>query len=173
MRPIKIAVSITLSMAALSLLIWVFAPKAGARALVAKPGSEDGVWETSSSVAPTSGRTTVAGSYSVLRLNKDALVQLLAHAPMEGRGDLRKSPAILSLPMPDGSFQRFHVEESPIMEPSLAARLPDVKTYRGRGIDDATATTRFDWTPQGFHALVLSSGDSIYIEPASKGDTTS
>ena len=92
---------------------------------------------------------------------------------MEGSGDLRNSPVVLSLPMPDGSLQRFHVEESPIMEPSLATRLPNVKTYRGRGIDDATATTRFDWTPQGFHALVLSSKDSVYIEPASKGDTTS
>jgi hypothetical protein len=112
-----------------------------------------------------------AGSYQVLRINKDALIQQLARAPMERAGDLRNSPAVLSLPMPDGSFQRFHVEESPIMEPSLAARLPQVKTYRGQGLDDPVATTRFDWTPQGFHAIVLSSQGSIYIEPISRAET--
>ncbi len=173
MRPIKITVLVALSAASLGLLIWVLAPKAGARGLVAKPASGDDIWETLGSVAATGVQTAGASSHGVLRLNKDALAQQLARAPMEGSGDLRKSPALLSLPMPDGSFQRFHIEESPIMEPSLAARLPAVKTYRGRGIDDATATTRFDWTPQGLHALVLSSRDSIYIEPASKGDTTS
>ena len=175
MRPLRIAVLTALSVASLGLLLWVFAQKTVAASLQTRSASGDGVWETIDkiSIATAARKTPAPDSYGVLRLNKDALAQQLARAPMEGSGNLANSPAILSLPMPDGSFQRFHVEESPIMEPSLAARLPDVKTYRGRGIDDATATTRFDWTPQGFHALVLSSKDSIYIEPASKGDTTS
>lgn len=175
MRPMKFAVVTAVSVASLGLLLWVFAHKATAANLRARSTSGDGIWETidKSSIASAARKASAPGSYRVLRLNKDALAQQLARAPMEGSGDLGDSPVIVSLPMPDGSFQRYHIEESPIMEPSLAARLPDVKTYRGRGIDDASATTRFDWTPQGFHALVLSSKDSIYIEPASKGDTTS
>ncbi len=170
MRPVKIAVLIALGITSIGLLISVLAPRAGAGNLKSKVGSADGIWET---LETHPSNDTLAGSTSVLRLNKDALAQQLARAPMEGSADLRQSRLILFLPAPDGSMQRFWVEESPIMEPSLAARLPAVKTYRGRGTDDATISTRFDLTPQGLHALVLSAQGSTYIEPASPGDTTS
>jgi hypothetical protein len=55
-----------------------------------------------------------------------------------------KASFILSLPAPAGGFQRFSVAESPVMEPGLAAKHPDIKTYSGRGIDDRAATIRFD-----------------------------
>ena len=56
------------------------------------------------------------------------------------------------------------------MEKSLADRYPELKTYRGQGIDDPTAITRFDWTPSGFHAIILSTRGTILIQPESRGD---
>lgn len=170
MRLIRIAGYITPSLVLLGLAIFAFAG-GSQRAATLSPG---GVWEVvdASSITAPNSPAQISASNRVLRLRRDALAQQLARAPMEGTADLRNSAAILSLPMPDGSFQSFHIEESPIIEPSLAARLPGVKTYRGQGIDDLTATTRFDWTPDGFHALILSSHDAVYIEPASKGELT-
>ncbi|HEV3469350.1 MAG TPA: zinc-dependent metalloprotease family protein [Pyrinomonadaceae bacterium] len=125
-----------------------------------------------SSIVATGRRAIVPAAYRTLRLNKDALTRTLAAAPLEFTAPLRQSRAVLSLPMPDGSFSRFRVEESPVMESGLAARAPYIKTYRGQGIDDPTATARFDLTPAGFHAQVLSSGDTVYVDPYAKGDTT-
>ena len=75
--------------------------------------------------------------------------------------------------MPDGSFQRFLIEESPVMDAALVTRYPEIKSYRGDGIEDGTATVRFDWTPLGFHALVLpAEGKAINIQPLDAKDGT-
>ncbi|MEP7039618.1 MAG: reprolysin-like metallopeptidase, partial [Acidobacteriota bacterium] len=110
--------------------------------------------------------------YLVFRLNKTSLSKLLASAPSEIEKALPENPVIMELPMPDGSFVRFQIEESSVLEPDLAAKFPEIKSYRGQGIDDPTLTTRFDWTPQGFHALILSGGQTINLEPANTGDAS-
>jgi hypothetical protein len=51
------------------------------------------------------------------------------------------------------------------VDPELAARYPQIKTYRGQAIDDPSAPTRFDFTPQGFHAIILSARSRILIQP--------
>ena len=57
-----------------------------------------------------------------------------------------------------------------MLAPELAAAFPDFKTYRGMGLDDPTASTRFGWTDAGFHAAILAAGGSVYIDPYSQGD---
>jgi Metallo-peptidase family M12 len=71
----------------------------------------------------------------------------------------------VSLPVPDGGFERFTLADSPVMESGLAARHPEIKTYTGRGLDDPTATIRADITPLGFHASVRSSRGAWYVDP--------
>ena len=175
MRQIRIAVICAASFALLCLLMFAFAPETGAAGPGANATSADGIWERidNSAIAVTSLHMPAASPYQAVRLNKDALERQLARAPMEFTGDLRNSPAVLSLPMPDGSFQRFLIEESPVMDAALVAHYPEIKSYRGQGIEDGAATVRFDWTPLGFHAVVLpATGKAINIQPPNARDAT-
>ncbi|HEX6045387.1 MAG TPA: zinc-dependent metalloprotease family protein, partial [Pyrinomonadaceae bacterium] len=135
--------------------------------------SDDQVWREKQPVSI--GRNTAAagraesGLYRTLSLNENAQRKLLRRAPMEFSKAAGQNRVVMALPMPDGKLARFSVEQSPVMEPRLAARFPEIKTYRGQGLDDPTATTRFDVTPAGFHAIVLSAHGTVIIEPAGSG----
>ena len=122
-------------------------------------------------IAVSGTRDIIPDRYRMLRLNELALRQLLATAPLEGTPAAHSTAPIIELPLPDGSFGRFRFVESPIMEPELAAKFPEIKTYAGQGLDDETATVRFDVTPAGFHAQILSAHGVVYIDPYSRGTT--
>lgn len=135
--------------------------------------SPDAIWnDIDASAIQRSGqeRLIVPTDYRTVELDRAALDRLLAQAPQESARPAAESPVVLTLPAPDGSFQRFGIVDSPIMEPALAARFPDIRTWAGQGLDDPTATLRFDVTPFGFHAQVLSAAGSWYIDPYQRGD---
>ncbi len=73
--------------------------------------------------------------------------------------------AVVALPDPSGSFQRFALETSDLMAPGLAAKHPEITTYTGRGIDDPAATIHADLSQLGFHASVRSPNGAWYIDP--------
>ncbi len=60
--------------------------------------------------------------------------------------------------------------ETAVMAPELAAKFPEIKTYTGQGLDDGAATAQVDWTPHGFHAMILSASSTVYIDPFSRDD---
>ena len=133
---------------AIAALLWLVAVPATAQA--ADPASESrAAWERQGSATFT--------------LDQDALADVLQDAPIEGRRTVRT--LTVSVPAPDGDFERFAVVESPVMEPGLAAAHPELKTYTARGLDDRSATARLDLTPLGFHAAVRSASGAWYVDP--------
>jgi len=117
----------------------------------------------------TTLRQEIPRKFELVSLNQQRLRQALspgnlnanvANTPLQ-----TSSSVVVTLPLPDGTFARFLVQESSIMEPALERQFPDFKSYRGQGIDDSTMTVRFDQSPQGFNAIILSSGRTFYIDP--------
>lgn len=136
--------------------------------------SPDQFWQSVDDIpaARTSVQPAIQPSqFQAVALDVASLKAVLSNAPPELIPvGARSVPLEITLPMPDGTFARFQVEESPIMEPELAAKFPDIKTYSGQGIDDPAANLRFDVTPAGFHAQVLSPSGTYYIDPYSSLD---
>ena len=120
----------------------------------------------------TSGeRAIIPEKFRVLALNITEIRNVLVTAPQEVNVHPQSSGTILYLPLPYGGFGRFKIVDSPVMEQGLADKYPEIKTYLGAGIDDPYATVRLDLTPQGFHAMVMTVGDMIFIDPYARGDS--
>lgn len=156
----------------------IAAPRLTPRAPVRVPAAAppDDLWteidEAALGSAKQSERQIVPQRYRVFDLDEAALAETLDRAPREFSQAARTgAPVVMLLPMPDGTLQRFRIQESPVMEPELAARRPDLRTFVAQGIDDPAAVMRFDRTPAGFHAMVLSPNGTVFVDPYRKNDT--
>lgn len=116
---------------------------------------------------------------AVFRLSREAQQSVLLSAPLENTPEADDAPVVW-LPRPDGGLEAFLVVESPIMEPALAAKYPQIRTYSAQGIDNPAATARLSMNELGFFATVLSpdgdysvaptelSADAVYVSEASR-----
>ncbi|RSK35995.1 reprolysin-like metallopeptidase [Hymenobacter metallilatus] len=123
---------------------------------------------------PASARqaTQPLSHFRAVTVQLDAVRAALQNAPAERSVSARSSATVISLPLPDGTSQRFRVVQVPVMAPALAAKYPSIRTYAAQGIDDPAATARLDLSPEGFHAMILSGGSTVYIDPAERGNNT-
>jgi hypothetical protein len=137
------------------------------------PGSEDGIWVgvDERSINLVGERTIIPTKYRTLTLNPNTLVSILEQAPLEFTPAAQNQLPMISIPLVGGGFGRFLFVEAPIMAPELGEKFPEITTYLGRGLDDPTASVRFDWTPAGFHAMIISSSGTVFVDPYSPGDT--
>ncbi len=143
--------------------------------------SPDKLWQSLDSnkisvgVGQLSSLTSLPQAFRAFRLDRAKLTTLLnssSHPTLSANNGCKG--VILTLPKPnsDNIWLRFCVGESSIMEPELAAENPGIKTYEGQGLDDPSMTVVLDWTPKGFHAMVLNANETFFIDPLPlhKGD---
>lgn len=156
----------TVLLAVLALVVSAAPVLGAAGSASARPTAS--LWHPVSVMAPARAGATAditALSFRSFSLERAGMRAALAGAPMEFTRAARTSPLILSIPAPGRGFQRFAVQESPVVAPELGARYPFVTTYNGQGIDDPAATIRLDLGRTGFHAQVLSPNGDWFIDP--------
>ena len=117
-------------------------------------------------------RWIIPQTYQTIELDMEQLENTLAQAPLRFSDASYGTPVVLSLPMPNGELERFQIYDAPVMHDDLAAKYPYINSYAGVGLDDPTASLRFDVTQFGFHAMVLSGKHSgVFIDPYARGNT--
>jgi len=118
-------------------------------------------------------RVIVPKKYRTLQLSKTGLLNFLNSVPSQNSIINSNSSPIIEIPMPQGGTTKFHIWESSVMEPGLAAKFPEIKTFTGQGIDDPSAIIKLDWTVEGFHAMILSAlNGSVFIDPYAANNTS-
>ncbi len=79
----------------------------------------------------------------------------------------------LELPLPNGEFLSLHVQPTQVMAAELAARYPQIKTYRVDARDNNGISGVVDITNKGFHAMLfMHDGSRLFIDPRISGNTT-
>jgi hypothetical protein len=150
-------------------LVWTWDYQAAAQ----QPADAREAWTVVDQLPNDRSATAVgirARKFNGFQLDHGVIRKLLNTAPEEKLNAPRASLPVVALPMPNGTFARFRFVEAPVMSPELAAKFPEIKTYLGEGVDDPKASVRFDLTPAGFHAQVLSPNGAVYIDPAFRGE---
>lgn len=107
--------------------------------------------------------------YKMFKLDEATLRAALRQAPAQGAASRAAVPLLLTFPNDEGKLEKYQVEEASVMHPDLAKKYPDIRSYAGKGIDDPTATIRFDVSPLGFNGMILSAErKTVYINPVDK-----
>jgi hypothetical protein len=117
-------------------------------------------------------RTIIPQKYQTFHVSAETLKNLLFSAPSEDQVNLRNSPVIIDLPLPDGTIQRFKVVQAAIMAPELAAQFPNIKTFNITGVDDPQANGKLDWNDFGFHGMIRKPSGDVFIDPYSRNNTS-
>ena len=94
--------------ALLALAIGIVGPAAGG----ADQNATLGVW-TAARAQEASGSDVQPKTFRSYELDQDAIAAILAQAPRENTTAARSNPLVVSLPGPDGAFQRFAIFDSP------------------------------------------------------------
>ena len=127
-------------------------------------------WSIASAEVRGTAPAVDVSTFDAYDLDVSRLETWLSEVPLADAFDARLSGAVFALPLPNGRVERFRVVNSPIMAPELAARFPSIQVFAGQGLDTPEATVRFDLTPQGFHAMVMGVGETVFIDPYTPGD---
>lgn len=98
-------------------------------------------------------------------LDAQALQQALANAPQRF-ASAAASTKIVSFPTVSGELAQYRVKESSNLDPELAARYPEIKSYIGQGVDNPATTIYFSVSPLGVQTMLINPDKSAeFIEP--------
>lgn len=89
----------------------------------------------------------------------------VAKVPLDYFAALQAGANKLTLPLPDGGEVTFALEAYDVLPADLAAKYPQIRTFKGYNPAHPVDTGRFDLGPQGFHAMFSHQGQMVFVDP--------
>lgn len=109
-------------------------------------------------------RIVTPTAYETFSLNMTVLKKDLKKVSDRDYSKTRKKKDIIEVPFPDGNMVAFDVWNAPVMAPGIAARYPDIKSYKGVS-EDGKHVMRFVVSRAGFNGVISSAEGTIYLDP--------
>jgi len=130
-------------------------------------------WQiTSESEIENKGRIDISPKEFALFSMDDTIMQaLLWRAPHERDLGVHESDCVIMAGLPEGTTERFQVVQYDMMEPGLAAKYPEIRTFYGVSLVNPMKRIRIDYTIEGFRAVITAPGeDKIFIDHYQRND---
>ena len=109
--------------------------------------------------------------YATFELDFNQFQQSLANTPWEDLTNVSASGKTIYLPLPNGKLGKFKIWETSVFHPNMATRYPQLRSYRGVGLDNAGFAVRMAISPKGVHLGIHTSEGNIYVDPHTMGNT--
>ncbi|MBW3521903.1 MULTISPECIES: reprolysin-like metallopeptidase [unclassified Chryseobacterium] len=111
-------------------------------------------------------------SPKIYTLDFENLKNALVKAPKKFAAG-KRSDIIISFPNSNGIIEDFKVRENSNFDPELAAKYPDIRSYVGVGLEDASSTVYFSISPLGLSSMeIYGDKSAVFIEPYTKDLST-
>jgi reprolysin-like metallo-peptidase family M12B len=118
------------------------------------------------------GSRTTYREFDIDPASLKAILGGIRAKPASGSGFLPFDSALppdvrtqITIPSPDGRMLLFMIEDSNTLSPVLAAKHPEIRTFRGISAEGPASELRMEITPTGLHAMVRGAGTTFYVEP--------
>lgn len=116
------------------------------------------------------GHPIAVTNYKIFTLDRAQIEEKLKEAPLEFHRKRGETPAVIELPLANGQLESFLVEETEVLQKSLARKYPNIKTYTGKGLNNSSLKVRFDLNSKGFNGMIYGVGSTIFIDPITSDD---
>ncbi len=130
------------------------------------------LWQEQSLHELTSGTLEKNGlsvnKFKLFQFNEQQLVQPLNALKASARNS--SSRTVLPFPTAEGYLQRFSIKPANTLHPDLVKKFPNIQAFEGVGLDDPTATIRFEITPAGLSGMIWSTKHGTQVIQALQTD---
>ena len=137
--------------------------------------AQKNVWsktdESRINLTPTMERKIQPQKYEVWQADFQTLKTALDKAPLEFT-NAAQQPLSFEMPLPNVGLVKFKTVESPVYAPGLFAKYPVFKTFAAVGGERNEYRARFDYTLNGFSAIISTPEGEVYIDPFASEQTT-
>lgn len=118
-------------------------------------------------------RDYIPSKYETYQLDFAALCSALERAPREFTAAARERNCVLNFPIAGGGMEAYSMVETGMMDPDMAKRHPDIRTYAGESLEHPGRTIHLTAsTVRGLRAMVLRPDMGVeYVEPYRWGQT--
>jgi chitodextrinase len=128
--------------------------------------AQGGMWKTAVKKGDAVTFANKAGITNprLFELDVNALKQAVSASPKRFTGG--KSNIVVTFPNADGTMEHFTIQESSNLDPALAERYPEIKSYVGQGVENPSSTVYFSISPLGLQTMTIEADRSaVFIEP--------